>query len=112
MTLPRVSKPVRSYPNEAVKRVIAFIPPGHQHVRVIIELEDQIIVLHEAAVAGIVRAYVNTVLHPSRRAIELTARRLTKAERKPGYADWQLIETGRSEDDVAEEAMRIWVASQ
>ena len=111
MGLPRVTKPVKTYSNEAVKRVIAFIPPGHQHIRLIIELEDQIIVLHEAAVAGIVRAYANTVLHPSRRAVELAARRLTKAERKPGYADWQLIETGRSEDEVVEEALRIWVSS-
>ena len=112
MSLPATSKPVRSYPNDSVRRVIAFIPPGHQHLRLVIELSDQIIILHEAAVAGIVRAYIDVVTHPSRKAVELAARRLTKAERKPGYADWQLVETGRSEDEVAEEAMKIWLSAE
>jgi hypothetical protein len=112
MVLPTTGKPVKSYPNESVKRVIAFIPPGHQHLRLIIELEDQIIVLHEATVAGIVRAYIDLVTHPSRKAVELSLRRLTKAERKPGYADWQLVETGRSEDEISEEAMKVWLSAQ
>jgi hypothetical protein len=52
---------VRVYPNEKVRRVVAAIPPGHKHVRLVIELEDQTIVLQEAAAAAIARAYVDVV---------------------------------------------------
>jgi len=57
---------VRVYPNEKVRRVVAAIPPGHKHVRLVIELEDQTIVLQEAAAAAIARAYVDVVTHPTR----------------------------------------------
>ncbi len=95
---------VRVYPNEAVRRVIAFIPGGHLHVRLVLELEDQTIILQEATVAAIVRAYASVALHPTRRAVELASRRLGRGERKPFYAEWQLLETGRSEEEVLREA--------
>ncbi|NOZ88371.1 MAG: hypothetical protein GXO15_00410 [Crenarchaeota archaeon] len=98
---------VRVYPNEAVRRVIAFIPEGHLHVRLVLELDDQTIVLQEATVAAIVRAYASVALHPTRRAVELASRRLGKGERKPFYAEWQLLETGRSEEEVLEEAEKL-----
>lgn len=98
----------RVYPNECVRRVIAFIPEGHMHTRFILDLGDQVMVLHEAAVAALVRAYALVATHPTRRAVELEIRRLGKRERKPGYAEWQLLETGRSEEEVLEEAQRLW----
>ncbi len=101
----------RVYPNSGVRRVIAFIPPGHYHTRFILELEDQTLILQEASVAGIVRAYTLTAIHPSRRAVELVGRRLVKSERKPGFAEWQLVETGRREEDVLHEALRIYSSS-
>jgi len=69
---------VRVYPNEKVRRVVAAIPPGHKHVRLVIELEDQTIVLQEAAAAAIARAYVDVVTHPTRRAVELVGVRVSK----------------------------------
>ncbi|HIP57577.1 MAG TPA: hypothetical protein EYH02_05910 [Ignisphaera aggregans] len=98
---------LRIYRNEDVKRVIAFIPPGHRHVRLLIELKDQTILLQEASVAAIVRAYIDVVTHPNRKAIELTISRLPSSERKPGYAEYQLIESGRSEEDVIAEVLRM-----
>jgi len=78
------------------------------HTRFILDLGDQVMVLHEAAVAALVRAYALVATHPTRRAVELEIRRLGKRERKPGYAEWQLLETGRSEEEVLEEAQRLW----
>jgi len=95
----------RVYRNEDVKRVVAFVPRGHKHVRVLIELADAAIVLQEATVAGIVRAYIDVTLHPSRRAVELVSRRLE--ERKSGFAKHQLVESGRDEDEVLREIEEI-----
>lgn len=92
---------VKVYRNEDVERVIAFVPPGHKHVRLLIELKDAAVVLQEATVAAIVRAYVDVVTHPTRRAVELVSRRLS--ERKEGYAEVQLVETGRGEEEVLAE---------
>ena len=99
---------VRVYSSSGLRRVIAFIPPGHYHVRFILEFEDQVIVLQESSVAGLVRAFAGTVLHPSRRALELRVSRVGKRDRKPGYAEWQLLETGRSEEEVLREAVEIY----
>ncbi|RLG87637.1 MAG: hypothetical protein DRO18_02960 [Thermoprotei archaeon] len=99
---------IKLYSNESVKRVIAFIPPGHQHVRVIIELKDGVIILHEASIAGILRAYIDVVTHPSRRAVELVSTKLPKSVRKQGYAEAQLIESDRSEDEVLRDAIELW----
>jgi nucleotide-binding universal stress UspA family protein len=99
---------VKLYPNECVERIIAFIPRGHIHLRLAISFCDgRTIVLHEATVAGIVRAYASVALHPTRRAIELRGEKLAKRVRKLGYAEWQLLETGRGEDEVLEEGEEL-----
>ncbi len=95
------------YPNEMVKRVVAFVPPGHWHARFVIELCDQVLVLHEAAVAAITRAYVDITTHPRKRAVELVAVKLGRDGKKPGYAEWQLVESGRSEDEVLRDALAV-----
>lgn len=96
---------VRVYRNEDVRRVVAFIPEGHRHVRVLVEFSDGIVVLQEATVAAIMRAYIDVVTHPTRRTVELSSVRIK--ERKEGYAEFQLIETGRRESEVLEEIKRI-----
>jgi len=91
-----------------VKRIIAFIPPEHLHLRLILELEDQIIVLHEATVAAITRAYIDITTHPLRKAVELERRFLGKdSGKKPFYARSQLLETNRLEKEIVDEALRI-----
>ena len=97
----------RVYSNEEVRRIIAFIPPGHHHVRLILELADKTIILQEATVAAIVRAYASTALHPTRRAVELVHHVLSPRDKKHGFASHQLIESGRREEEVLEEATRI-----
>lgn len=95
-----MNRGVKTYRNEDVQRIIAFIPPGHQHIRLAIEFKDQIVILHEATVAAIVRAYIDIVSHPTRKAVELIQSFIS--ERKPGYAKNQLIETGKSESEIIE----------
>ena len=96
-------KSLKIYRNEDIVRIVAFIPPGHYHVRLLIETKDQIIVFQEATVAGIVRAYIDVVTHPIRKAIELKSTLIEKRVRKHGYAEYQLIESNRSEEEVLKE---------
>jgi len=100
----------RVYRNEDVKRVIAFIPEGHVHVRLLIELKDQTLILQEATAAAIVRAYVAVATHPLRRAVELRQVRLE--ERKPLYAEHQLIEADRGEAEILNEAQELWLKAE
>ena len=91
----------RVYSNRDIVRVIAFIPRGHRHVRILVEFSDGLsIVLQEASVAGIIRAYLDVLFHPTRYARELVLEKLDSSTRKSGYAEWQLVESGRSEEEV------------
>jgi len=98
---------LKIYRNEDVRRIIAFIPPGHRHIRILIEFNDQRIVLQEATIAAIVRAYIDIATHPSRKAVEMISRKMDTNERKPSYAEHQLVETNRSEEDILKEVAEI-----
>ncbi|MCD6428672.1 MAG: hypothetical protein J7L12_03545 [Desulfurococcales archaeon] len=94
--------------NEDVTKVIAFIPPGHVHTRLMIILRNgDIVVLQHATIDGIIRAFTAVSLHPVRRAFELVGKYVPKNKRKPGFAEWQLIESGRSESDVLNEVAKL-----
>ncbi|MEM0361816.1 MAG: hypothetical protein QXY36_03915 [Sulfolobales archaeon] len=95
--------PIKVYRNDEVVRVVGFIPEGHSHMRLVVEFNDQVIVLQEATVAGIVRAYIDIHTHPTRKAVELISTRLSKDFRKAGYAEHQLIESSRTEGEVLRE---------
>jgi len=99
-------KDLKIYRNSDVLKIVGFIPPGHRHMRLVIVLEDQVIVLQEATVAAIVRAYIDIVSHPTRKAVEYTQVKLDKDARKSGYAEYQLIEGSKSEDQVIYEWCR------
>ncbi len=78
--------------NEDVKELVAEIPEGHIHMRITIVLQDgSEITLQEATTANLVRAYVTVKTHPVRNQVRLRNCRL--AERKEGYAEWQLLES-------------------
>lgn len=99
---------IRILKNEDVTKVIAYIPPGHVHTRVMIVLRDgDIIVLQHATVDGIIRAFTSVSLHPVRKAFELVGKYIPKSKRKPGFAEWQLIESGRNENDVLNEVTKL-----
>ena len=101
-----LSRETRVYPNDRVKEIVAAIPRGHRHLRLAIVFDDQVIVLHEATVAAIVRAYTSVALHPSRKGIWLSGRYMGSSERKHGFAKYQIIEDhSHSEDDAVETIM-------
>ena len=77
--------------NEDIRELIAEIPEGHRHLRTTIKLQDGTeLVFQEAAVANIVRAYIRVRTHPLTKKVALKGKNL--AERKEGYAEWQLVE--------------------
>lgn len=77
--------------NEDIRRVIAEVPEGHRHLRTTVELMDGTeLVFQEAAIAGLVRAYVGVKTHPRTTRLVLEGKLL--AVRKEGYAAWQLLE--------------------
>jgi predicted hydrolase (HD superfamily) len=97
---------VKIYRNEDVEEIIAAVPNGHYHVRFLIRFKDQEILLQEATVAAIVRAYALTALHPVRRGIVLRRKILSK-DKKKGFASAQLIEEYGSEDEAISYITRI-----
>lgn len=77
--------------NEDIKEVSAEIPEGHKHIRTRIALHDGTeFIFQEATVANIVRAYITLKTDPVKKSVRMKGR--TLEVRKPGYAEWQLIE--------------------
>ena len=77
--------------NEDIKKLIAEIPKGHEHLRMTIVLQDgSELIFQEAAIANLVRAYIGVKTHPSKEKIVLEGKKIEW--RKKGYAEWQLLE--------------------
>lgn len=96
----------RYYANSGVRRILYGVPRGRLHGRLVIEFEDgSILVLSEATVANIVRAYITVLTHPLVEAVELVKRRLV--ERKKGYAEYQLVESGEDFERVRDEISKV-----
>lgn len=91
-------KKVVIYRNSDIERIVAFIPKGHLHVRVLIETKDKVIVLQEATVNALIRAYVNVAFHPKKRVVELKCYKLE--DKKRGFAEYQLLESSRREEEI------------
>lgn len=89
------------YRNSDIDMIIAGIPSGHKHLRLIIKSGDRYIVFQEATVAAIVRAYISIKAHPTRRAIKMVRHSLV--ERKEGYTEHQLIEVDLDEASIIRE---------
>ncbi len=83
--------------NEDIDELIMEIPEGHKHLRTILRLKDgREIILQEATVANLVRAYTTVKTHPTIERVVQRSVRLNK--RKAGFAEWQLIENNTKED--------------
>ncbi len=77
--------------NEDIVEVLTEIPEGHRHIRTRITLYDGTqLVFREATIANITRAYVTIKTDPLKSSVRLKGKRVEA--RKPGYAEWQLIE--------------------
>lgn len=87
--------------NEDMDSVLLAVPEGHRHLRLALTTKDgETVVLQEAAVAAIVRAYVTVKTHPQMRAVKLISTRPEGL--KEGYAADQLIEYAADEAVIEE----------
>jgi len=76
--------------NYDVLKARVGIPEGHVHVRTEVTCKDgRRIVLQEATVSNLLRAFVTVKTHPEVECVELERRECDA----PGYARWQLIES-------------------
>ncbi len=98
---------VKIYRNDDIEEVVVAIPRNHYHVRVLIKFRDQEILLHEATIAGLLRAYTMVALHPVRKGVILRRVKLRKDEKKHGFASTQLIEVLGSEEEAVDTISRI-----
>jgi hypothetical protein len=88
--------------NEDIKRLVMGTPPGHTHIRTIIETDDgNSFTFQEATIANLVRAYITLKTHPQRKVIEQVQQKVSG--RKTGYAGHQLMETETDESSILEE---------
>lgn len=79
--------------NTDIVEISMAAPEGHRHLRTTLTLASgESIVLQEATVANLVRAYVTLKTHPQKQAVRLRGRELDDADKKPGFAAWQLLE--------------------
>ncbi|MEM1597482.1 MAG: hypothetical protein QXP31_00165 [Pyrobaculum sp.] len=80
-------------------KVVAAVPTGHRHLRMALFFQDgEVVLLTEALAAGLARAYVDVVAHPTRRGVVLCVEEVQSG--KPGYAKTQLVECGSEEEAV------------
>lgn len=85
--------------NEDVKELVLEVPEGHTHLRTSLVLHDgSEMVLQEATVANLVRAYVTLKTHPFKKSVRLKGKKLD--QRKKGYAEWQLLEAEEKGETV------------
>lgn len=83
----------RTLANADIAEIVLAPPRGHQHLRATIKLHTgEEIILQEATVANLVRAYVGIKTHPKRRSYRLVGRELSEGEKKKAFASWQLLE--------------------
>ena len=91
--------------NDQVDRVLMGVPKDHAHVRTVIEIGDTRLILQEATIAGIVRAFTTLNTHPTLRGIELVQRKCE--HRKEGFAAHQLLASDKPSEDVCIEIRAI-----
>ncbi len=85
----------RVIPNTEIREIELAVPDGHRHLRAAIRLQNgEVLVLQEATVANLVRAYVTVKTDPVKTSVTLTGRLVSSGDRKDGFADWQLLEGG------------------
>ncbi len=87
--------------NGDMDSALLAVPEGHTHLRLMLRTKGgEAIVLQEAAVAAIVRAYVTIKTHPKMKAVKLISARPEGL--KDGYAPDQLIEYAADEAVIEE----------
>ena len=88
--------------NEDISQAIIAVPEGHSHLRLALTTKDgDTVILQEAALAAVVRAYTTLKTHPVKRAVKLVS--VKPVRLKEGYAKDQLLEVELADPEVAAE---------
>lgn len=91
-----------------VTQLLFSTPENHKHCRLVLKTDQSsTLVLSEALVAAIVRAYVTIKTHPKRSGIEMTTALISDG--KPDFASWQLLETDKPDSDIQRETASFLV---
>ena len=86
--------------NADIAEIEVAPPAGHVHLRATLKLQSgESIVLQEATLASLLRAYVSIKTHPLTKSVRLVGQELNEAERKKGFAEWQFLEVENEETD-------------
>ena len=93
--------------NEDIEQVIIGKPKGHKHLRMCLKLKDKTLILQEATIANISRAYITIKTHPTVTALKLERKILSSDRTKEGYTRHQLLEVQKNEKEVEEEISRL-----
>ena len=95
---------IRIIRNGDVDRVLIGVPEGHKHLRICLKLKNgSLLILQEATLANILRAYTTIKTHPVIRAQELEMKTLKSEAIREGFALHQLLETSRKSEDIEKE---------
>jgi len=79
--------------NADIEEIELFVPAGHHHLRAVLHLRNgEELVLQEATVAALTRAFVTVKTHPIRERLRLIGRQMEEDENREGFAFWQLLE--------------------
>jgi hypothetical protein len=99
-------KKVTHLSTDAVDRLLFAIPATHKHYRLaLITRENECLILSEAVVAAVVRAYVGIKTHPLLTGIEMTS--VTLPSPKEDFANHQLLETEKSSAAIQAELLEL-----
>ena len=99
---------VKVIANETVKEAWLGVPRGHRHLRAVLVTEEGTLVISEAVLANLVRAYVTLKTHPTVKTVHLCQQQ--PAVRKEDFASFQLLECGEEEQVREEMWQRFWEA--
>ena len=83
------------------------VPKGYKYLRVYMKLKDAALILQEATIANILRAYLTIKTHSTIRAQELKMHKLDETRTKQGYALHQLLGTSRNQEETLEELREL-----
>lgn len=85
--------------NNDILELVVAVPDGHRHLRATLRLRDgSELVLQEATLANLARAFLTVKTHPVCREVRLVGTELGESCRKEGFAPWQLLEADEKRD--------------
>ena len=91
--------------NAEIEEVLLGVPSGHRHLRAAIKTAVGTFLFQEAALAGLLRAFVTVKTHPLTRALRLVRRRPSGVKR--GFDPDQLLEEEMDEEEIEAELARL-----